>query len=194
MKPVILGLRLLVLMSGVVALGACNRSQPVQPAPAETASAPAPASTSSVTMPTVVAPPPVKSKVATYDGTLPCADCAGIQTHLVLQHDALGRNSYVLNEIYKGKVPQPFMSAGRWTLSIGTAQDAQVALVHMDSGRPADRRTWRIDDNGDLTLVDSAGRPAASGLNHTLKHSGGELDLHALYESKLASATSTASP
>lgn len=190
MKPATIGLRWILIALFAVALGACGRSQPAQQTPAAAVSTPAPAHTAPP--PAIVSPPPVKSKVATYDGTLPCADCAGIKTHLVLQHDALGRNSYVLNEIYNGKAPQPFMSAGRWTLSVGTAEDPQMALVHMDSGRPADSKTWRIDNNGDLTLVDAAGKPADSSLNYTLKHSGGELDLHALYEAKLASAASAA--
>lgn len=192
MNTVTVLLRWTVVVLCAAALAACGRSPPEQPAPAVAASTPAPAATVPPAQRT--SPPLIKSTVATYDGTLPCADCDGIQTHLVLQHDELKRNSYVLNETYKGKAPQPFLSAGRWTLSIGTAGDPQVGLVHMDSGRPSDRKTWRIGDNGDLTLVDTAGKPADSSLNYTLQHTGGRLDLHALYEAELAEAASTNSP
>lgn len=190
MKPSATLLRLSVLALCVSTLAACGRSQPPPNLPAASASIPVPAHTAAPVVRS--SPPPVESKVATFDGTLPCADCAGIKTHLVLQHDALGRNSYVLSETYTGKAPQPFLSAGRWTLSIGTASDPQVALLHMDSGRPSDRRTWRIDNNGDLTLVDIAGKAADSSLNFTLKHTGGELDLQALYAARLANAASAA--
>lgn len=183
-------LRPIVIILCVSALAACGRSQPAPTTPAPTASAPAPAPTAA--MPVTHAPPPVKSQVATFDGNLPCADCAGITTHLVLQRDELGRNSYVLNETYQGKSAQPFMSAGKWTLSVGSSNDPQAALLHMDSGRPSDNRTWRIDNDGGLTLVNAAGKPAQSGLNYSLKRAGGTLDLSELYEQAMTHAASAA--
>lgn len=49
----------------------------------------------------------------TYAGTLPCADCPGIETHLTLQDDG----SYRLTTRYIDRQPEPVAVTGRfeWT-------------------------------------------------------------------------------
>ncbi|WP_027390290.1 copper resistance protein NlpE [Chrysiogenes arsenatis] len=44
-----------------------------------------------------------------YAGTLPCADCAGIATTVILQYD----NTFELQMIYEGKSTHPFVDRGQ---------------------------------------------------------------------------------
>ena len=54
---------------------------------------------------------PVITRTAAYAGTLPCADCAGIETTLALHPDG----SYRIRALYLGKeAPNVFVSVGRW--------------------------------------------------------------------------------
>lgn len=46
----------------------------------------------------------------TYEGMLPCADCEGISTTVVLSADG----SYQLNQVYIGKSAQEFNSSGKF--------------------------------------------------------------------------------
>lgn len=176
-------------MFAVAMLAGCGPSPaPEQPAPVASASV---AATRSAPGPAASAPQPVKSKVAVYEGTRPCADCSGVETQLLLQRDELGHNSYVLRQTYIGRSTQAFMSAGRWTMSVANGSsgtNGHVALIHLDSGRPADRRTWRVENDRSLTLVAGSGKPPASGINFTIKRTGGDLDLHTMYERALARA------
>ena len=56
---------------------------------------------------------PNLARPAGYAGTLPCADCAGIETWLVLNPDG----SYRLRERYLEGSAAPSVSVGRWSLS-----------------------------------------------------------------------------
>ncbi|MCC6727610.1 MAG: copper resistance protein NlpE N-terminal domain-containing protein [Saprospiraceae bacterium] len=60
----------------------------------------------------------VEQLAAFYTGTLPCADCEGIQTMLTLNADP--QRSYTLEEQYKGKSPKSFNSEGTWAVEGNT--------------------------------------------------------------------------
>lgn len=77
----------------------------------------------------------------TYEGVLPCADCEGIKTEVVLKKD-----TYTLSREYLGKKSEPFKSEGsyKWdsTGSIITLENETVpnkykvgenVLIHLDS-------------------------------------------------------------
>lgn len=49
--------------------------------------------------------------IGTYKGTVPCADCEGIETTLTL----LDESHYELQTIYKGKSNTPFVSKGTYS-------------------------------------------------------------------------------
>lgn len=125
----------------------------------------------------------------TYVGTLPCADCAGIQTTLTLNRD----QTYTLSTTYEGKDGGPFEQTGAfsWSPDGSTitldAGDAPLAykvgenmLLHLDmdgqtvTGELADRYVLRkqIAKTPDLTgrcildtrwkLVELWGKPVAA--------------------------------
>jgi len=55
----------------------------------------------------------VQAILGTYSGTLPCADCGGIQTELILNEDS----SYKLTKKYVGKNERAFENSGNWTFN-----------------------------------------------------------------------------
>lgn len=97
-----------------------------------------PAVVDSVIADTVVAAPPVTA--ATYAGTLPCADCAGIQTELTLRSDS----TWSMHIIYdkrpaKGPGSNEFNETGKWmmhgndTLHLMGRTDAPSMYIKTDS-------------------------------------------------------------
>jgi copper homeostasis protein (lipoprotein) len=94
---------------------------------------------------------PAITKVAAYAGTLPCADCSGIETTLALHPDG----SYRLRALYLGKdAPNVFVSVGRW----GYRADSipRVTLFAM-----AGDRHFALTDALTLTALSTEGTPIA---------------------------------
>ncbi|HEX4878239.1 MAG TPA: META domain-containing protein [Limnobacter sp.] len=96
---------------------------------------------------------------AAYQGTLPCASCAGIEYTLVLHSD----QSYRLRMVYQG-VPgnNRFDDLGRWVMS------AHGNLLVLQ-GQAGDRMYFRVRSPDLLTLQDLEGRDIVSTLNYTLQ-------------------------
>ena len=78
-----------------------------------------------------------------YQGTLPCADCAGIETSLTLSES--GR--YTLTETYLGK-GKPFVTKGRFTW------DSTGSTVTLDNDarrfKVGEGRIWHLDQQGQI--------------------------------------------
>lgn len=113
-----------------------------------------PRSDSVVTIPAV--PTVTVAAVApnSFSGTLPCADCAGIETTVALLTDT----TYRLREVYQGKGGAPAVSMGRYmhdgtTLTLdGLGRTLKFAVVGADT----------------IRLLDQAGQPIESGLPYAL--------------------------
>ncbi|WP_051936977.1 MULTISPECIES: copper resistance protein NlpE N-terminal domain-containing protein [Erwinia] len=84
----------------------------------------------------------------TYQGTLPCADCAGIQVSLSLRQG--GR--YMLNERYSGTNEESTAQQGRWT------RTAERLVLVSDKG---EKRYFRPLNDG-LEMLDKEGLPIRS--------------------------------
>ncbi len=95
---------------------------------------------------------------ASYEGTLPCADCSGLRTVLAIWPDSV----YRLAQTYEGKSTTPVVTMGRWRLS------ESVVSLETDNGIPMLYR--RVGDDT-LTLLDQQGQPIASSLNYSLQRS-----------------------
>lgn len=95
---------------------------------------------------------------ASYEGTLPCADCSGLRTVLAIWPDSV----YRLAQTYEGKSTTPVVTMGRWRLS------ESVVSLETDNGIPILYR--RVGDDT-LTLLDQQGQPIASSLNYSLQRS-----------------------
>lgn len=104
---------------------------------------------------------------ATFTGTLPCADCPGLQYHLNLVPArtpyAGDQGRYELRLRYLGpKAGKPEVERGAWRLS----GDGST----LTAGGGKERRLFRVDASGSLlTLLDRDGHAIASNLNYTLE-------------------------
>ena len=115
------------------------------------------------------APPPVAvpagdslaalNGLAAYQGELPCADCDGIRTTLVLQPDG----TYRLQETYLGTADSDasFVDVGRWLLDVGMGRLA----LHGSREVP---QQFSVDGEQSITLLDQSGTPIVSAMDHTL--------------------------
>ncbi|MCX9156292.1 YbaY family lipoprotein [Niveibacterium sp. 24ML] len=96
---------------------------------------------------------------ASFEGTLPCADCEGTRWHL----DLLADQSYRLRIEYLGKADaKPFDQIGKWTYR------GKPAVLRLNSGS-SDVELFTLTADGALTKLDRQGKPIASTLNYTLK-------------------------
>ncbi len=94
----------------------------------------------------------------TFAGTLPCADCSGIETKLTLKKD----NTYVLETVYKGKGnKKPYIKKGKWTSS------EDLAFIELDYDKKESIYYSLIDGNT-LEKLDNHAQPISSNLNYRL--------------------------
>lgn len=94
---------------------------------------------------------------ATFSGTLPCADCPGIEYHLDIWDEGQGyalRRSYLGRDLVEDEL-------GRWHVD-----PVRNALVLEGSGNA--RSEWQITPNQEIRLLDQEGRPIDSDLPYTL--------------------------
>ena len=102
---------------------------------------------------------PATTLPATYIGTLPCADCAGIDWQLDLAAD----RSFDLRQTYQGKGPgAAIRRTGQWRLD-----EAGGKLSLESPGQPAIRLATPAPDR--LRLLDGQGQAIDSRFNHELK-------------------------
>jgi copper homeostasis protein (lipoprotein) len=82
----------------------------------------------------------------TYKGTLPCADCEGIETTITINRD----HTFTMEEQYLGKKDKSYQTAGRfeWSSSGGN--------ITLDDGnrkqqyQVGENRLTHLDQNGDF--------------------------------------------
>ena len=94
---------------------------------------------------------------ATFMGTLPCADCPGIEYHLDIWSEEQGyalRRTYLERDHVEDEL-------GRWYVD-----PARNALVLEGTGNA--RSEWQITPNQEIRLLDQEGQPIDSDLPYTL--------------------------
>ena len=102
-----------------------------------------------------------------WSGLLPCRDCAGVDTRLVLQLKDR-QHSYLLTETYLGgDAPNRFTRAGRWVESERALDGERVTAYTLDPGRAAQVYVLRAD--GSLELLDAEGRPQPQPIAYRLQ-------------------------
>jgi len=174
----------------VVALAACQRQTPATQSGdhAAAAAAPSAAAAGAATpaaaddaMPAEAAPHPPGTTMARsgmqpgpgaidpeafagqFRGTLPCADCPGIDETLVLGAD--GR--FTLTDVYRERPQGTLHVQGTWS----TESSDQRVRLHAAGGDAPDR-LFAIDDNDTLTLLSQQGADADTNLmNYSLSRS-----------------------
>lgn len=101
----------------------------------------------------------MKGFAGTFTGTLPCADCPGIETTLELAADG----TYRITEVYQEEDVAPREMDGTWTVE---ADDRQIRLDPNSKAEPD--RLFEINSEQQITQLDLEGQPIASGLDHSL--------------------------
>lgn len=156
----------LALLPLALALAACKPAAEPAAAPAATAEAPTAPVESGTDAAAVVhhdRPDPAgfdrKAFAGTFAGTVPCADCPGIETHLAIDADGTFR----LDETYQDRDSRR-QTTGTWTIDAG----GKRLLLDPDTKDAADRR-FEIVSRNEVRLLDTEGRPIASGLNYSLR-------------------------
>ena len=104
-----------------------------------------------------------------YSGTIPCADCSGIKTILVLNRSSQGAPThYTMTETFVGKPVKPRVSTGNWTIEHGDAADknATVYQLHQAGSTPV---TSLVKVDGELRLLGGDMTELPASVPHTLK-------------------------
>ncbi len=145
-----------------LALSACKKEQPAEPAaPAVAPAAAAPAADPALA---AAANPAVdfdmRAFAGEFAGTLPCADCTGIDTKIALADDG----TYTLEETYQGKSAAPFKGDGTWT-----AEDNGHRLRLDPNSKSEQDRLFEVLGKNDIRLMDKDGNAIQSGRNYGLK-------------------------
>ncbi|MGH7726617.1 MAG: protease inhibitor I42 family protein [Candidatus Eiseniibacteriota bacterium] len=121
-----------------------------------------------------------------YAGTLPCADCEGIRTELVLRREGPGERAttYELSEMFLGRSNEFQKQNGTWTDERGSGNDPEAVVYRLIEAKRSFLRagSWalrsldgsgsivRSPDNYTLVRVDLS--PVGNPLSVTEKESG----------------------
>jgi copper homeostasis protein (lipoprotein) len=159
---------LLAVMASTLAIAACKPQAPAESgmpaadtAPAAAEPAPVAAESARATSATDV-PFDVKGFAGTFSGTLPCADCPGIDTTVTLKPDG----TYAVHEVYQGK-PGSFDSDGTWTA------EENGKRVRLDPNSKSEQdRVFAVKSSDEIESLDIEGKPIATEAPHSLKREG----------------------
>lgn len=103
----------------------------------------------------------------TWAGLLPCRDCQGIETRLVLR-SAAGRRDYLMTETYLGGTGRnSFNSAGTWVEISSPGAGEPATLVILDPDQAGQR--FALQPDGALELLDGEGKPSSQGVANRLQ-------------------------
>lgn len=132
-------------------LAACGR--PAGPAPAPV---PTPEQPRAADLP----------RVGLFAGVLPCADCQGIRTELLLAGDWDGFNRYHLTETYLGthQGDRTVAREGAWVSLRGVPDDETAIVYQLDPDVAGARRHFLVVDERTLSLLDDFLQPIGAPL------------------------------
>ena len=101
----------------------------------------------------------------TWVGLLPCSDCQGIDTRLVLRAEG-GRRDYLMTETYRGGPGKnTFNRAGTWTEVTELVDGEPVTMYILDPDRAGQR--FSLQPDGALELLE--GHELSQGLAYRLQ-------------------------
>ena len=96
----------------------------------------------------------------TFSGTLPCADCPGIDTTIALAADG----TYTLDETYQDRKVEPIKGDGTWTA------ENDGKRIRLDPNSKADDdRLFEVLSNDEIRQLDREGNAIDSNLPYNLK-------------------------
>ena len=103
----------------------------------------------------------MRAFAGSFEGTVPCADCPGIDTTLELFADGTAR----LDEQYRDRKPEPGQG-GTWTV------EERGKRIRFDpDSKAAEDRVYAVASNDELRMLDRDGNPI-SGAEYSLRRAG----------------------
>lgn len=117
---------------------------------------------------TDVAPASDEAFERSWQGVLPCSDCDGIQTRLVLRRDAEGSQAFEIEETYLGaEAGNVFTHAGIWRQASQGIDDGTATVFRVD---PDGADQWfQLQPDGSLELLGRQGQPRADRIGYRLQ-------------------------
>jgi copper homeostasis protein (lipoprotein) len=109
--------------------------------------------------------------LGTFQGTLPCADCPGIQTELSLYHPNLytDEGTYVLKLTYLDRAVEPIVTQGEWTILRGDAADENASVYQLEPDHPEKSSYYLRVNAREIRMLDKDEKEMKTKLNFTLK-------------------------
>lgn len=115
-----------------------------------------------------VAIPDYYSRIGTFTGVLPCANCSGIDTELVLYIDSdSGHRRYLLRQTYKATRDgdQTYWESGPWEV---IKREDGHELYRLSFQSEEHRRSFSVHTDRIIRLLDRNEEDIDSGLNYNL--------------------------
>lgn len=103
----------------------------------------------------------VRAFAGSFKGTLPCADCPGIDSTIELKADG----SYATHDVYQER-DASFDSAGTWTV-----EEAGKRIRLDPNSKDEVDRLYEVVSNDELRMLDGDGKAIESGLDYSLHRS-----------------------
>lgn len=142
----------------VLALSACKK-EPTEPAAPAEAATETPAADPALAAAATPTDFDIRKFAGTFSGTVPCADCPGIDTRIVL----VGDGTYTLEETYKDRPDGNFKGDGNWAAEEGGTR------LRLDPNSKSDEdRLFEVVNNNEIRMLDQEGKAIASELNYSL--------------------------
>lgn len=108
-----------------------------------------------------------------YEGTLPCADCPGLQTKLTLNYnkELNVATTYTLEETYIDRNDnKPYITTGKWEMAQKNQGDLEETIYILNSDKPKEEQSYYLKaSDTELKTLDSQMQPIDSLLNFSLK-------------------------
>ncbi len=111
--------------------------------------------------------------MGTFTGTLPCSDCQGISTELVLNASGSNR-TFNMKQVYQGRPADKSMvtSSGKWFLAKGNKQNSDAVILQLiPTAGNIDPMYFLQVSEAEVKLLDRTQAEIQSKQNHSLlKH------------------------
>ncbi len=103
-----------------------------------------------------------------YNGTLPCADCGGIQTEISFVRETNSneiKGKFNLQEVYIGKSKTPFYTEGEWSARVSSLGKT---IITINTDKPKSEQKEFLLESESILMLDQDGNEIESSLNYRL--------------------------